>query len=229
MPPVYDAERAAGYDAHVRRISPGYEVLHSLVVDTLRNALGASAHLLIVGAGTGAEVERLGRAMPRWRFTAVDPSGDMLAVCRARADAAGLGDRVAYVEGTTDAAPAGPYDAATSICVAHFVLELEARKSYFRAVADRLRPGGLLVHADLFRPTTDDEAMASLMAVWRRTVLDAGMSEEDTDAFFGRVERMVRLADEETLAGEFTTAGFGPRTRFYQSLLWGAWTATRQP
>ncbi|MEO0558160.1 MAG: class I SAM-dependent methyltransferase [Bacteroidota bacterium] len=227
MPPVYDTNRAAGYDAHVRRISPGYDVLHDHVARLLLDALEPTAHILVVGAGTGAEIERLGLAAPGWRFTAVDPSPDMLAVCQARAKAAGLSNRVSTVTGTTEAAPDGPYDAATSICVAHFVLEAKARAQYFQAIAERLRPGAPLIHADLFRPTDDAATLELLMSVWRRSVLSAGMSGEDADAFFGRVESMVCLADEATLAQEFAAAGFGPRTRFHQSLLWGGWLARR--
>ncbi|MEM1115754.1 MAG: class I SAM-dependent methyltransferase [Bacteroidota bacterium] len=229
MPPVYDAARAAGYDAHIRRISPGYEVLHDHIAGLLLGALEPEAHILVVGAGTGAEVERLGRAAPGWRFTAVDPSPDMLAVCRQRAEAAGMADRVAYVEGTTEAAPDGPFDAATSVCVAHFLLDPEARVHYFQAIADRLGPGAPFVHADLFRPTGDPEAIERLITVWRRAVRQAGMSDPEADAFFDRVGRMVHLADEATLDREATAAGFGRRTRFHQSLLWGAWIATRPP
>lgn len=231
MPPIYDAARAAGYDAHIQRIAPGYDTLHRLATGLLLDTLPPEAHILVVGAGTGAEIERLGRAAPGWRFTAVDPSSDMLDVCRQRAEASGVGSRVSYVVGTTGDAPAGPYDAVTSICVAHFVLAPEARRRFFGAIGERLHPGAPLIHADLFRPTDDDEATDALTRTWRQAVLDAGMTHDDAEAFFDRVSRMVYLADEETLNRECAAAGFTSRVRFHQSLLWGAWIArrTREP
>ncbi|MEM1055266.1 MAG: class I SAM-dependent methyltransferase [Bacteroidota bacterium] len=224
--PGFDARRAAGYDTHIRRIAPGYDVLHDHIATLFLRALSPTAHLLIVGAGTGAEVERLGRVAPGWHFTAVDPSPDMLAKCAERVDAAGMTGRVRYVEGTTDAAPLGPFDAATSICVAHFVLDSDGRVQFFAAIAERLRPGAPFVQADLFRPGAE-AAHELLMGTWRRTVLGAGMPEEEAEAFFGRVNQNVCLADEETLSRESTAAGFGPRVRFHQSLLWGAWLMER--
>ncbi|MEM1041416.1 MAG: class I SAM-dependent methyltransferase [Bacteroidota bacterium] len=223
----FDAERAAHYDDHIRRVSPGYEVLHDHIADLLTGTLGPSAHILVVGAGTGAEVERLGRAAPGWTFTAVDPSADMLAVCADRADRAGLGERVRCLEGTVETVDAaGPFDAATSICVAHFALESDVRAGYFQAIAERLRPGAPFVQADLFRPASD-AAFERLWAAWQRALDRAGVPEDEADAFFGRVEQQVHLADEETLARETAAAGFGPCVRFHQALLWGGWIAER--
>ncbi|MEL6614232.1 MAG: class I SAM-dependent methyltransferase [Bacteroidota bacterium] len=222
----FDAERAAIYDTHIRRACPGYDTLHDHIAALLAGALPPEAHVLVVGAGTGAEVERLGRAAPGWRFTAVDPSGDMLAVCAARAEAAGLADRVRYVEGTTDDAPPGPYDAATSVCVAHFLHGHDTRVAYFSAIAERLRPQAPFIQADLFRPASS-VAPEALLAAWRHLVVQAGTPPEEAEAFFEQVERNVCLADEATLVRETTEAGFGPRTRFHQSLLWGAWITER--
>ncbi|MEM6327278.1 MAG: class I SAM-dependent methyltransferase, partial [Bacteroidota bacterium] len=224
--PGFDAERAAAYDVHIRRISPGYDTLHDHLTSLFREALPPSAHILVVGAGTGAEIERLGREGPGWQFTAIDPSPDMLAVCADRVEADGMAHRVRYVDGTTADAPADLFDAATSICVAHFVLDPEARVSFFADIAERLRPDAPFVHADLFHPGTDS-AFGHLMTAWEYAVRRAGMAEDAASAFFQRVDQNVCLADEATLTRETTAAGFGPRIRFHHSLLWGAWLTHR--
>lgn len=69
----FDAERADAYEDRIRRLAPGYDVLHGTVESVLATCLRKDAHLLVVGAGTGAEIVRMGQAHPRWRFTAVDP------------------------------------------------------------------------------------------------------------------------------------------------------------
>ena len=83
-PQRFDAERAAAYDDRIRRLAPGYDLLQSTVASVLAARLPDDAHLLFVGAGTGAEIVTMGRNVSRWQFTAVDPSPDMLDRCRSR-------------------------------------------------------------------------------------------------------------------------------------------------
>ena len=89
-PQRFDAERAAAYDDRIRRLAPGYDLLQSTVASVLAARLPDDAHLLVVGAGTGAEIVTMGRNVSRWQFTAVDPSPDMLDRCRSRVAEAGL-------------------------------------------------------------------------------------------------------------------------------------------
>lgn len=67
-----------GYDAHIRKLIPGYEVIHLQVDAILQSVLPPNAHILIVGCGTGYELEYLLKRHPDWKFTAVDPSLTML-------------------------------------------------------------------------------------------------------------------------------------------------------
>ncbi|HBO70864.1 MAG TPA: class I SAM-dependent methyltransferase, partial [Acinetobacter sp.] len=45
------------YDQHIRKLIPGYEMLHQQVDAILQSALPPKAHILIVGCGTGYELE----------------------------------------------------------------------------------------------------------------------------------------------------------------------------
>lgn len=65
------------YDDHIRRLIPGYELMHQQVDAFLQSALSADAEILIVGCGTGYELEYLLKRHPTWTFTAVDPSLSM--------------------------------------------------------------------------------------------------------------------------------------------------------
>jgi tRNA (cmo5U34)-methyltransferase len=59
--PTFDEARAAAYDDKIRRLAPGYDVPHDGIASLAATLLGADAHLLVVGAGTGEELVRLGR------------------------------------------------------------------------------------------------------------------------------------------------------------------------
>lgn len=65
----------------------------------LRSALGDSAHVLVVGSGSGEEAVGLAAEEPGWRVTGVDPSPDMTRIARHRLANANLTDRVALHTG----------------------------------------------------------------------------------------------------------------------------------
>jgi len=51
---------AAAYDERIRKLFPFYETIHPAINATLRAVLGAESELVIVAAGTGAEIVELG-------------------------------------------------------------------------------------------------------------------------------------------------------------------------
>ena len=48
---TFDEERATAYDDKIRRLAPGYDVLHDTIVHLADTMLPEDAHLLIAGAG----------------------------------------------------------------------------------------------------------------------------------------------------------------------------------
>jgi len=102
----------------------------------------APADAQVLGAGGGLELQALAKAQPGWRFTGVDPAGPMLDLARET-----LGEdaeRVELVEGYIDAAPAGPFDAATCLLTIHF-LDREERVRTLREMHRRMTLGAPLV------------------------------------------------------------------------------------
>ncbi len=93
-PVVFDEQQAATYDERFARLAPLRDSLH-LLAGLVFEPLPADAHVLCVGAGTGLELLALAQRFPRWRFTAAEPSGPMLAICRQRAEASGIAARCA--------------------------------------------------------------------------------------------------------------------------------------
>jgi tRNA (cmo5U34)-methyltransferase len=221
--PTFDDERAAAYDDRIRRLAPGYDVLHDALASVAASLLGDDAHVLVVGAGTGTEIVRLARAQPGWRFTAVDPSAEMLDRCRGRVEAEGFSPRVEYRCDRVEAlSEESQFDAATSVFVAHFIRDRDAKRRFFRAIVRRVRPGAPLLLADLYEGASGD-AREQLTAAWRRAVRRAGMEAEAVEDAFARMERQIDFVPEDELAQILHETGFSAPTRFYHCFLWGAW------
>lgn len=223
QPHPFDAQHAANYDDRWAPLAPLRDSLH-LQMRFILQELPADARVLCAGVGTGAELLVLARFFPGWRFVALDPSAPMLEVCRRKADEAGIAGRcefhAAHVHGLP---PGGSFDAATTILVSQFITDPAARTAFYREIAQRLRPDGLLVTADLI--TAPAGRHESLLSVWQRMMRHVGASEAQIQATLASYGRDVALLPAAALEGLLTEAGFVRPVCFSQSLLIHAWYA----
>ncbi|WGM45958.1 Carboxy-S-adenosyl-L-methionine synthase [Brevundimonas sp. NIBR10] len=154
MSDFFNRDMAAAYDERNSRLSPITDNLHFLTQLVLAG-LPADARILCVGVGTGAEILSLAHAFPDWSFVGVDPSLEMLDVCRRRLDRAGLSNRARLQHGyVQDLAPDLAFDGVVSLLVAHFV-QREERPGFYRAIHDHLRPGGCYLSAEISTDLND--------------------------------------------------------------------------
>lgn len=138
-----------GYDEHIRKLIPGYEVIHLQVDAILQSVLKPNAHILIVGCGTGYELEYLLKRHPNWKFTAVDPSLTMLQKAQEQVELLDKSSQVTFIHGDTSALPLEAcFDAALSILVAHFVAD-DIKPTFFKDIYDRLKEKAVLLTYDL--------------------------------------------------------------------------------
>ncbi|MEQ1135302.1 class I SAM-dependent methyltransferase [Acinetobacter seifertii] len=138
-----------GYDEHIRKLIPGYEVIHLQVDAILQSVLKPNAHILIVGCGTGYELEYLLKRHPDWKFTAVDPSLTMLQKAQEQVELLDKSSQVTFIHGDTSALPLEAcFDAALSILVAHFVAD-DIKPAFFKDIYDRLKEKAVLLTYDL--------------------------------------------------------------------------------
>ena len=226
--PAFEGDMAAGYDARNAPLAPLRDTLLWLTGRLFAQDLPETAEILCVGAGTGKEVLHLAGLAPGWQFTALDPSADMLAVCRREVDAAGLAGRVRIFEGYVDELDDGiAYDAATSILASHFILDRRDRRAYFAGIAERLRPGGILVNADL---SGDRQAPAfdAVEHVWLSAVRSAGLDDDSVASYRASLDTSVGLLPPHELAALIASAGFSEPAQFYQAGLIHAHTARRR-
>lgn len=230
MPPspavAFDQEHAAHYDQRYAKLAAMCDALHLLTSGVLGD-LPAEARILCVGAGTGQELLYLAKKFPQWRFVAVEPSGAMLAVCRNKAEEAGIAGRCFFHEGYLASLPAAePFDAATALLVSQFIMDTAARVEFYRLIAGRLQPGGYVVSADL---ATDlaSESGRSLMEVWLRLLQETGLPREQFDRLRTSYGRDVAVLPPAQVRALIAAGGFAEPVQFLQTVLIHAWYARR--
>lgn len=217
-------QQAAGYDQKWSRLAPLRDALH-LLMGSVLGTLPAQARVLCVGAGTGAEMGYLAARFPGWSFTAVEPAARMLDVCRRRAEAEGFAARCTFHEGFLETLPAGaPFDAATCLLVSQFILDEAARVAFFRGIAARLRPGGVLVSADLAGDLSAP-TYPSLLQTWLRTIAAADASPEAIEQMCTAYRRDVAVLPPQRVEALLVAGGFELPVRFHQAGLIHAWYA----
>ncbi|MBK8040635.1 MAG: class I SAM-dependent methyltransferase [Verrucomicrobiaceae bacterium] len=222
----FSAEHAASYDARFVKLAAMRDALH-LTTSAVLADLPVDARILCVGAGTGAELIYLAQKFPQWHFTAVEPSGAMLEICRRKAEDCGITTRCVFHEGYLDSLPPSePFHAATSLLVSQFILTPEARTDFFRRIAERLLPGGTLVSADLASDTTS-ENYQSLLQVWMRLIRETGATPDQLEQLRAAYGRDVAVLPLEQTSALIKAGGFESPVLFLQTCLIHAWYAQR--
>ena len=161
------------YDGLIRTFIGGYDEM----LDQAVAAVGRTRPLdrvIDLGAGTGALSERLLTTIPESRVELWDVDQEMLAKAAERL--ARFNDRVSFVvRSFYDPLPRA--DAVMASLALHHVRELDRKTGLYRSIAGALRPGGVLVNADITIPS-DPEAGRASYRRWAYHLVSAGKMEE---------------------------------------------------
>lgn len=118
-------KQASGYEGQQRKLAPVHDGLY-FHLEWIFSELPKNARILCVGLGAGAELSYLASRFPSWGFTAVEPSGAMLDICRQKAEKEDFVSRCTFHEGYVESLPdIGFHDAATCFMVSQFILDNE--------------------------------------------------------------------------------------------------------
>ena len=221
---IFDREPAltSNYEKGPRWFIPGYDLSHALAAMLLRERLGESGRILVIGAGGGVELSVFAAESAGWRFVGVDPSTEMLEMARQRVESVGASDRVSLVKGYIPDAPRERFDAATAFLVLNFIPDDGSRLDVMREIHSRLAPSGsfLMINACSEKGGPRYEEDLRLYEVWARR----NGAPDDVIAAAVRMQRdtlhPVPFEREEALLGQ---AGFHDSRVFYRGLWVCGW------
>ncbi|MCC5653821.1 class I SAM-dependent methyltransferase [Nostoc sp. XA013] len=213
------------YEQMARLVLPGYEVMHTFVLASLRSYLSETANLLVVGAGGGMELVRLGQGNPQWQLLGIDPSAKMLAIAQQKIAQHQLSQRIKLIQGYVQDLPNDPaYDAATSILVMHFIPDEDSKLIFLESIAQRLKTSALFILVDVFGTKGSPELeqiIATLHAYWKETGFPVDRHKQLLENFNNGVYPLSEAKTLELLQ----QAGFCRVIRFYTGLWVGGWMA----
>lgn len=211
-----------GYDVHIRKLIPGYDVVHQQIKALLKTYVDDYAHVLIVGCGTGHELGYLLQLFPNWTFTATELSETMLDKAKQHIHSLNASQRVEFVLGDVDQLKTGQaYDAVLTILVTHFVNYLDKSK-FFKAVYSRLKPQGLFLTFDLLRIKSEQE-----LEILKHICEANGLTTSQAAAMINRIEDdFYPLSEQETFE-QLKLSGFDSVERFTQILSYQGFMALK--
>lgn len=222
---IFNAAFSRQYDASSERLKDISNNLHTLLSLLLRD-LPEDAHVLCVGVGTGTEIIRLANQYPGWRFTGIDPSPDMLSVCQEKLELEGLNDRCTLIEGhVIDVPEQDKFDAALCLLVAHFIQHPQ-RGGIYQHIADRLKPAGQLISAEIAGDMEAPEFDGQLRN-WVALQQAYTQRQRDTAEVKAELNQRLLLLPPHQTEALMREAGFASATPFFQSLLIHGWQAIK--
>jgi tRNA (cmo5U34)-methyltransferase len=218
---------ALRYDGAIAQIFPGYAQLPLVLLSYLRTSLGPRARLLDVGCGTGTTLVAFATHQPEWSFVGVDPAETMLELARAKASAADVGDRLAFVSGTVDTLPDEPtFNAASCVLVEHLHPDDGGKLQLLESISRRLVPAGcfvlVAVHGNL-----ETGAGRRALDAWVQFVALQGLPEPVQTAVRHKATVEDSIVSEERIRDLLAQAGFMNIERIYQTQLLGGWIALK--
>lgn len=186
-----------GYDEHIRKLIPGYELVHQQIQSILKLQLQENAHVLIIGCGTGYELNYLLAAHPNCTFTVTELSENMLNQARQNIQAKGQEHRVNFVLGShTDFEVSQTFDAVLCILVTHFI-EQGAKPLFLAKAFELLKPHGIFLSFDLMQSQSRVE-----QTILPQFCQAQGLTQNQADKMMQRMSddfELISQADYQTL------------------------------
>ena len=222
---TFNAKMVLAYDANTRISIPTYDLLFTMVQSYFRAQLGKkAASLLVIGAGGGNELSAWGPSNPKWTFTGVDPSAEMLAMARNKTVHLGLESRVELIQGTIDDVPYSDskYDAASCILVLHFIKDEQEKLKLLRAIKEHLKPGAPFVLVSAYGDPHDAE-LRNRLNIWKSFFLDAGYEAAKVEEMGNTIMTKASFLSEPKIEQLLRESGFTNIGRFHSTGLFGGW------
>ncbi|MEW4486469.1 class I SAM-dependent methyltransferase [Thalassoglobus sp. JC818] len=217
----HNPEAVANYSDSPRLAVPGFADMQRMATLLLAERVQQNGRILVVGAGGGLELKVFAEAEPTWEFDGVDPSPEMLRL--AEQTLGPLTSRVTLHEGKVDAAPDGPFDAATCILTMHFA-DLAERKQMLTSIRQRLKPEAPFIVVHLSFPQSG-ETRAQWLARYASYVVNSGVPPERASQAREAIDSFLTILDPEHDERLLSEAGFSDVSLFYAGFAFKGWVS----
>lgn len=214
-----DARHVARYAEGPPRMVPGFFDMHRMATLLLAEHVPDRGCVLVVGAGGGLELKTFAEAQPSWTFEGVDPSSEMIRL--AEQTLGPLISRVRFHKGIIDAAPEGPFDAATCLLTMHF-LDRKERLRTAVEVHRRLKPGAPFVVVHMSVPASERER-AIWLSRFAAFASPSSLSTKDSQTALAAVESHLNILTPEQDKAILREAGFSNVSLFYAGFTFRGW------
>ena len=223
----FDGDYGEEYKELASRVIPGYDELFIATLALLQERLDTEDRLLIVGCGTGREIEVFAPSENKWTFDCVDPSEAMIEYSRQVAERLGVSSRVRFHNAYTHELDlAYQFDAATVINVMHFLLDDGSKDALMQSVAQRVKPGGTVILFDL-HGNPDEYYFKLFYNAWVRYMDIRGYIGQKKERLLRRLETGIVYVDPSRIIQICHAAGLKLIRPYWSGLLYTAWIFER--
>jgi tRNA (cmo5U34)-methyltransferase len=210
--------------ARAEQYVPGRRAIFAIVESSFLELLpDGPAKILVVGAGGGEEILRLGLDNPSWSFVGVDTHEPMVDLARRRLAGSPVGARSNVHAMPIEQLDEAGFDAATCILTAHFVPDDGSKLAFFEAIRARLKPGAPLAIVDGVGVAGDAQTEL-LRRIWKRHAIRngvaAGEAEKNAQNF-----KKVAVVSAERQEELLTKVGFKDIVPIFRGLAIKGWLA----
>lgn len=212
------------YPRLVEQFIPGRRAIFAIVEASFVELLPVGpARILVVGAGGGEEILRLGEGNPEWSFVGIDTYQPMVDLALRRLDGTPVAGRSAVLATPLAGLDAKDFDAATCILTAHFVPDDGSKLAFFESIRARLKPGAPLAIVDGVG-VTGEEMTELQRRIWKRHAICNGAAADVAESNAQNLSKIAVVSvdrEEQLLAA----AGFTSITPIFRGISIHGWLA----
>lgn len=203
---------------------PGRQAIFAIIEASFLELLPqGEAKILVVGAGDGEDILRLGLENPNWSFVGVDTYQPMVELAVRRLRGTPVCARSQIYAKPIECLDERDFDAATCILTAQFVSGDGAKLAFFKAINARLKPGAPLAIVDGVGVSGEPETEL-LRRIWKRHAIRNGAAKEFAEINAENVKK-VAMVSAERQEELLTNSGFKQLTPIFRGLPIKGWLA----
>lgn len=220
----WNTPQAGQYQQHIRSKIIGYDFIYELMLHMLKN-IQTLDHILVVGAGGGQELVTISSQYPQAKFSAVEPSVEMLKAAKDAVERANVTLNIDWFNCELQPAMHVRVDAATCHLVLHFLEKREKKQELLENIASHMKPGALFfISAVMLEGAGNDELM---LQYWKHSMLASGAMLEGWERYsqsFGVTNHPITRAE---LVELLNNSGFVSVVPYFKSYTVEAFVAIK--